>query len=128
MPMRTMIKDIFGFVLARLISSRMENWYVSCIGIRAMVADSGLELRGMKHVMYTPLARQLKAKGHSADSSNNTKQSNKLSSEFSQQPRCKLEVLSRQPCIATNDNVGRPATPICVLCHHHSSAQNRITY
>ena len=61
MPTRTMIKDIFNFILARLISSRMENWYVSCIGIRAIVANSGLELRGMKHVMNMPLARQLKA-------------------------------------------------------------------
>ena len=60
-PTRMMIKDIFYFVLAQLISIRMENWYVSCIGIRAIVADSGLELRGMKHVVHTPLARQLKA-------------------------------------------------------------------
>ena len=55
-----MIKNIFYFVLARLISSRTENWYNSCVGIRAIVANSGLELRGMKHVMNTPLARQLK--------------------------------------------------------------------
>ena len=126
--MRAMIKNVFYFVLARLISSRTENWYVSCVGIRAIVANSGLELRGMKHVMNTPLARQLKAERHSADSSNDTKRSNKLSSEFSRQPRCKLEMLSRQPCIATNDNVGRPATPICVLCHRHSSARNCVTY
>ena len=78
-----MIKDIFYFVLARLISSRTENWYISCVGIRAIVADSGLELRGMKHVMYTPLARQLKAKGHSTDSSNDTKRSKKISSKLS---------------------------------------------
>ena len=123
-----MIKNVFYFVLARLISGRTENWYVSCVGIRAIVANSGLELRGMKHVMNTPLARQLKAERHSADSSNDTKRSNKLRSEFSRHPRCKLEMLSRQPCIATNDNVGRPATPICVLCHRHSSARNRIMY
>ena len=78
-----MIKNVFYFVLARLISSRTENWYVSCVGIRAIVANSGLELRGMKHVMNTPLARQLKAKGQSADSSNDTKWSNKLSNELS---------------------------------------------
>ena len=94
MPARAMIKDIFYFVLTRLISSRTENWYISCIGIRAIVADSGLELRGMKHVMNTPLARQLKAERHSADSSNDTKRSNKLSSKLSRQPRCKLEMLS----------------------------------
>ena len=93
--MRAMIKDIFYFVFARLISSRTENWYISCVGIRAIVANSGLELRGMKHVMNTPLARQLKAEGHGTDSSNDTKRSNKLSSELSRQPRCKLEMLSR---------------------------------
>ena len=86
MPMRVMIKDIFYFVLTQ---------HISCIGIGAIVADSGLELQGMKHVMNTPLARQLKAKGHSADSSNDTKWSNKLSSKLSRQPRCKLEMLSR---------------------------------
>ena len=59
-----MIKDIFYFVLARLISSRTENWYVSCVGIRAIIANSGLELRCMKHVMYMPLVRQLKMEGH----------------------------------------------------------------
>ena len=123
-----MIKNIFYFVFTRLISSRMENWYVSCVGIRAIIANSGLELRGMKYVMNTPLARQLKAEQHSADSSNDTKRSNKLSSKFARQPRCKLEMLSRHPCIATNDNVGKPAMPICVLCHHHSSTRNRITY
>ena len=90
-----MIKDIFYFVLARLISSRTENWYVSCVGMRAIVANSGLELQGMKHVMHTPLARQLKVEWHSANSSNNTKQSNKLSSELLRQPRCKLEMLSQ---------------------------------
>ena len=95
MPARAMIKNIFYFVFAQLISSRTENWYVSCVGIRAIVANSGLELRGMKHVMYTPLARQLKAKGHSADSSNDTKRSNNLGSKLSQQPRCKLEMFSR---------------------------------
>ena len=61
MPTRAMIKDIFNFVLARLISSRTENRYISCIGIRAIVADSRLELQGMKHVVHMPLARQLKA-------------------------------------------------------------------
>ena len=93
--MRVMIKNVFYFVLARLISSRMENWYISCVGIRAIVADSWLELQGMKHIMYTPLARQLKVKGHSANSSNDTKWSNKLSSKLSRPPRCKLEMLSR---------------------------------
>ena len=92
--MRAMIKNIFYFVLARLISSRTENWYISCVGIRAIIADSGLELRGMKHVMYTPLARERKVKGHSADSSNDTKRSNKLGSKLLQQPTCKLEMLS----------------------------------
>ena len=83
MPARAMIKNIFYFVLARLISSRMESWYVSCIGIRAIVANGGLELRCMKCVMYTPLARQLKMEGHSTNSSNNPKQPNKFSSKLS---------------------------------------------
>ena len=82
-----MIKNIFYFVFTRLISSRTENWYISCVGIRAIVADSGLELRGMKRVMNTPLARQLKAKGHGTDSSNDMKRSNKLSSKLLRQPR-----------------------------------------
>ena len=90
-----MIKNVFYFVLARLISSRTESWYVSCVGIRAIVANSGLELRGMKHVMNTPLARQLKVERHGTNSSNDTKRSNKLSSELLRQPRCKLEMLSR---------------------------------
>ena len=89
-----MIKNIFEFVLARLISSRTESCYISCIGIRAIVANSGLKLQGMKHVVYTPLARQLKAEGHGTDSSNNTKRSNKLSSKLSRQPRCQFEMLS----------------------------------
>ena len=90
-----MSKNIFYFVLARLINSRTENWYVSSVGIRTIVANSGLELRGMKHIMNTPLARQLKAEGHGTNSSNDMKWSNKLSSDLSQQPRCKLEMLSR---------------------------------
>ena len=71
--MRAVIKNIFYFVLAGLISSRTENWYVSCVAIRTIVANSGLELRGMKHVVYTPLARQLKVERHGTDSSNDPK-------------------------------------------------------
>ena len=61
MPTRAMVNNIFDFVLTQLVSSRTESWYISCIGIRAIVANSGLELQGRKHVMYMPLARQLKA-------------------------------------------------------------------
>ena len=43
-PTRAMIKYIFYFVLAHLISSRIESWYVSFVGIRAIVANGGLEL------------------------------------------------------------------------------------
>ena len=89
-----MIKDIFNFVLARLISSKTENWYVSCIVIRASVADSGLKLQGMKHVVHTPLARYLKTEGHGTNSSYNPKLPNKLSSKLLQQPRCQFEMLS----------------------------------
>ena len=42
--MRAMIKYIFNFVLAQLISSRTESWYIGIIGIRAIVANGGLEL------------------------------------------------------------------------------------
>ena len=48
-----MIKNFFDFVLAQLISSRTESWYVSCIGVRAIVADSGLKLQDMEQVMHT---------------------------------------------------------------------------
>ena len=82
MPVRAMIKDIFYFVLAQLISSRMESWYVSCIGIRAIVANGGLELRCMKHIVHTPLAKQLKMEGHGTDSSNDPKWPNKLGSKL----------------------------------------------
>ena len=82
-PTRAMIKNIFDFVLARLVSSRMESWYISCIGIRAIVANSGLKLQGMEHVMHMPLARQLKMKEHGTNSSSNPKWPNKLSSKLS---------------------------------------------
>ena len=77
-----MIKNTFDIVFAQIIRSRMESWYISCVGIRAIVANSGLELQGMKHVMYMPLARQLKTEGHGTDSSNNPKRPNKLSSKL----------------------------------------------
>ena len=93
-PVRVMIKNIFDFVLTRLISSRTESWYISCIGIRAIVANGGLKLQGMKHVMYTPLARQLKMEAHGTNSSNDPKWPNKLSSKLSRQPRCQFEMLS----------------------------------
>ena len=38
-----MIKNILNLILAQLISSRMERWYVSS-GLRAIITDSGLEL------------------------------------------------------------------------------------
>ena len=94
-PLRAMIKNIFHFILAQLISSRTESWYIGRVGIRAIVANSRLELRCMKHIVYTPLARQLKMEGHGTDSSNDPKRPNKLSSKLSQQPWCKLEMLSQ---------------------------------
>ena len=66
-----MIKYVFNFILAQLISSRMERWYFGSVGIRAIVANSGLELRCMKHIEHEPLARQLKTEGHGTDGSNN---------------------------------------------------------
>ena len=94
MPTRVMIKDIFHFVLTQLISSRTESWYISCIGIRSIIANSGLELQCMKHIVYTPLARQLKMEKHGTDSSNDPKRPNKLSSKLSRQPRCQFQMLS----------------------------------
>ena len=94
MPTRAMIKNVIHFVLTQLISSRMESWYVGFVGIRAIVPNGRLELRCMKHIVYMPLARQLKTEGHRTDSSNNPKRPNKLSSKLSQQPWCKLEILS----------------------------------
>ena len=80
--MRAMIKNIFHFVLTQLISSRTESWYVGFVGIRAIVANGGLELQCMKHIVYTPLARQLKTEEHSTNSSNDLKWPNKLSSKL----------------------------------------------
>ena len=80
--MRAMIKYVLHFILAWLISSRMEIWYIGSVDIRANVANGGLELQCMKHIVHTPLARQLKMEGHGTDSSNNLKQPNKLSSKL----------------------------------------------
>ena len=89
-----MIKNIFNFVLAQLISSRTESWDVGFIGSRAIVANGGLELRYMKHIVHMPLARQLKTEGHGTDSSNDPKWPNKLSRKLSRQLRCQFEMLS----------------------------------
>ena len=80
-PMLAMIKNILDLILARLISSRTERRYVSS-GLRAIITNSGLELRCMKNIVNTPLTRQLKMEGHSANSTSDTKRPNKLSSQF----------------------------------------------
>ena len=77
-----MIKNILDLILARLISSRTERWYVSS-GLRAIITDSGLELRCVKNIVNTPLTRQLKSERHSANSISDPKRTNKLSSELS---------------------------------------------
>ena len=59
--MRAMIKNILDFILAQLISSRMERWNISSVGLRAIIAYSGLELQCMKNIVNTPLNRQLKS-------------------------------------------------------------------
>ena len=76
-----MIKNILDLILARLISSRTERRYIGS-GLRTIITDSGLELRSVKNIVNTPLTRQLKAEGHSANSSNDPKRPNKLSSQF----------------------------------------------
>ena len=73
-----MINNILDLILARLISSSMERWYVSS-GLRA---DSGLELYCVKNIVNTPLTRQLKMEGHSANSISDPKKPNKFSSQF----------------------------------------------
>ena len=40
---RAMIKYILNLILAQLINSRIERWYVSS-GLRAIITNSGLEL------------------------------------------------------------------------------------
>ena len=47
---RAMIKNIHDLILARLISSRMERWYISS-GLRAITTNSGLELPCMKNIV-----------------------------------------------------------------------------
>ena len=78
---RAMIKYILDLILARLISSRMERWYISS-GLRAIITNSGLELRCVKNIVNTPLTRQLKTERHSANSISDPKRPNKLSSQF----------------------------------------------
>ena len=43
MPTLAMIKNILDLILALLISSRTERWYVSN-GLRTIITDGGLEL------------------------------------------------------------------------------------
>ena len=79
--MLAMIKNILDLILARLISSRTERWYISSC-LRAIITDSGLELQCMKNIVNTPLTRQLKTEGHSANSISDPKRPNKLSSKL----------------------------------------------
>ena len=76
-----MIKNILDLILAQLISSRMERWYISS-GLRTIITDGRLELQCMKNIVNTPLTRQLKTEGHSANSISDPKRPNKLSSQF----------------------------------------------
>ena len=79
--MLVMIKSILDLILAQLISSRTERWHISS-GLRTIITDGGLELRCMKNIVNTPLTRQLKTEGHSANSISDLKRPNKLSSQF----------------------------------------------
>ena len=80
-PTLAMIKNILDLILARLISSRTERRYVSSV-LRAIITDSGLELRCVKNIVNMPLTRQLKTERHSANSTNDPKRPNKFSSLF----------------------------------------------
>ena len=59
--MLAMIKNILDLILAQLISSRTERWYISS-GLRAIITNGGLELRCVQNIVNTPLTRQLKMK------------------------------------------------------------------
>ena len=76
-----MIKNILDLILARLISSRTERRYVSS-GLGTIITDGRLELQCVKNIVSTPLTRQLKTEGHSANSISDLKRPNKLSSQF----------------------------------------------
>ena len=80
-PTLAMIKNILDLILARLISSRTERRYVSS-GLRTIITDSRLELQGVKNTVNSPLTRQHKMKGHSANSISDPKRPNKLSSKL----------------------------------------------
>ena len=80
-PTLAMIKNVLDLILARLISSRTERWYVSS-GLRAIITDSGLELRCIKNIVNTPLTRQLKTEGYSANSISDPKRPNKLTNKL----------------------------------------------
>ena len=80
--MLAMIKNILDFILAQLISSRMERRYISSVGLRAIIANSGLELRCMKNIVNVPLTRQLKVECYSANSISDQKGPNELISKL----------------------------------------------
>ena len=77
-----MVKNILDFILARLISSRMARQNISSAGLRAIIANSRLELQIMKNIVNKPLTRQLNTEKHSANSISDPKRSNKLSSKL----------------------------------------------
>ena len=79
--MLAMIQNVLDLILAQLISSRTERWYVSN-GLRTIITDGGLELRCVKNIVNTPLTRQLKMEGHSTNSISDPKRPNKLCSQF----------------------------------------------
>ena len=83
MLMRAMIKNILDFILARIISSRTERWYISSVGLRAIIANSRLKLQCMKNIVNMPLTRQLQMEQHSANSISDPKGPNKLSIKLS---------------------------------------------
>ena len=49
---RVVIKYIVDLIPTRLISSRTEVWYVSSVSIKAIIADSGLELQCLKYIVH----------------------------------------------------------------------------
>ena len=82
MVMQAMVKNILDFILSQLISSRKERQNISRAGLRAIIANSGLELQSVKNIVNMPLTRQLKAERHSANSISDPKSPKKLSSKL----------------------------------------------
>ena len=128
---RAMIKNILDFILTQLISSRTERWHISSVGLRAIIADSGLELWCVENIVNTPLTRQLKMEWHGADSISDPKRPNKLSSELSWQTRYQFRCsVDNHAYPLTSTSAGRRRRLACfamVSAAHEMAPQTNYT-